>query len=271
MYMDSSKINKVSILSFIAVCFFSLPLSAQEADVPDSAACRIELICEIGDLDVWIDGKHVGQTPIHTVRLEEGTHTLRVRHPDPAEWLNRDWERKIFLKPGTKKRFTVKFSRAYWIGSDPSEASVYYGLRYLGETPLTVEIPPDSMSYVIIRKPGFEDYRFGLDAGRSALIQVSLRSKFAHLNGSKDSPRLNKKWIITSSVAALICGGLGYYFQTKADRAYDRYLNASHPEEMNRHFNDAETFDRYTGVCYGLGEVSLGISIFFLIHGVRSN
>ena len=87
----------------------------------------------------------------------------------------------------------------------------------------------------------------------------------------ENSLRLTKKWIAIGGIVAVLCGGLGYHFKAKADRAYENYLRSSHPKSMNRYYNDAVTFDRYTGVFYGMAEVSLGLSLFFFIRSCDSN
>ena len=242
-------------------------LSSQVNENQDSTSSWIELECDVPGLDVWLNNAFVGQTPISPMAAAPGTHTLRVSHPDPTAWLARDWERTFTLESGDRRRFVAAFPRTYWIGSDPSDAAVTLGSRSLGVTPLVLSISPDSLRFVVLKKMGYDTYRLGPDWNQASLINVRLIKTSVDLGVAKDSPRLNKRWILVGTAAALICGGIGYYFKVKADRAYDRYLSSSHPDDMNHHFSRAEHYDRLTGIFYGVGEASLGITLFFAIRG----
>lgn len=267
--MDLLKKNSRVKLGFLGIIFFALPGYAQIENFPDSNRCWVELRCKVSGLDVWVDGEKAGQTPL-TLALIPGTHMLRVRHPDYSDWLSCDWKRKIVLNERERKVLVVQFPKKFWVGSNPPGATVFNDDRLLGKTPLLVELPPGSPAFLALIKSGYESSRIGLDRSPSSMIHVQLRKEFLKQSGGRYSPRLKKKWIVASSVVAILSGVAGYYFKVRADRAYERYLNSNHPDRMDRYFSDAMTFDRLTGVFYGLGELSLGVSLFLLIHGVRS-
>ena len=271
MCTGSNKRHRLVGLWFLGSFFSALPALAQITPYPDSTRCWVELRCEVSGLGVLLDGEKVGQTPLPLLPVEEGHHTLQVRHPDPSNWLSRDWKREVFLKAGERRVFVVQFSKMYWVGSDPPGASVFSGDRKLGMTPLVVELPPGDPGFLVLRKEGYEDRRVDLGLISSSLIHVKLGTGGLRGEWSKGSFRLKKGWTIGSGVVAVLSGVAGYYFKSRADRAYDRYMKAGHPDQMDRYFNDAESFDKLSGVFYGLGEVSLGVSLFFIIRGVWSN
>lgn len=255
-------------LWFLGSLFFTLPVFAQGESLPDSARCWVELRCGFSGLEVWLDGERVGQTPLPLLSMNAGRHTLRVRHPDPSDWLSRDWKMGVLLEVGERRVLVVQFPKIYWVGSDPPGASVFWDDRRLGKTPTVVELPPGDLGFLILRKAGYEDHRVDLRLSQSSLIHVQLGAM--RLRGGDGSPRLRKEWVIGSGVVALLSGVAGYYFKHRADGAYDKYMRSGHPDEMDRHFNDSVSFDKLSGIFYGLGEVSLGVSLFFFMRGVWS-
>jgi hypothetical protein len=267
MYMALSKIDRF--LPILACLLFLVhPAIAQQEGHADTTQCRIDLICDISGLDVWLDGVSAGQTPLTGLTVKAGTYTLRVSHPDPTDWLGRDWEQTVSLGPGETKQLTVSFPTSYWIGTIPGEAAVSIDGRYAGDTPMVLTIPPDSLEFVVVQKPGYEDYVLDSSWADASLIQIRLKQIPVDLGMDKESFRLSKAWIIAGGAVAVLCGGLGYYFKVRSDRAYEKYMRASHPEDMDRYFSEVEHFDRLTGIFYGIGEVSLGISLVLTIQGV---
>jgi len=264
--MALSKINRL--VPILACLLLVKPSVAQEEDRSDTTQCRIDLVCDISGLDVWLDGISVGQTPLTELTVEPGSHTLRVSHPDPTDWLGRDWVQTVSLQVGESKKLTVSFPTSYWIGTIPGEAAVHIDGRYAGDTPMTLTIPSDSLEFIVVKKPGYEDYVLDSSQADASLIQIRLKQIPIDLGMEKESFRLSKTWIIAGGAVAVLCGGLGYYFKVRSDRAYEKYMRASHPEDMDRYFSEVEHFDRLTGIFYGIGEVSLGISLVFTIQGV---
>jgi len=261
------KTNKlVPILA--SLLFLTQPAVAQEEDSTDTTQCRIVLNCDVSGLQVWLDGVSVGQTPLAELTVEAGTHMLRVSHPDPTDWIARDWESAVSLQAGERKQLTVTFPTSYWIGTVPGEAAIHIDGRYAGVTPMIMNIPSDSLEFIVIQKSGYEDYVLDSHWANASLIQIRLKQIPVDLGTEKESFRLSKTWIIAGGAVAVLCGGLGYYFKVRSDRAYEKYMRASHPDDMDRHFSEVEHFDRLTGIFYGIGEVSLGISLVFTIQGI---
>ena len=263
--------KKIRFLSlyFLWGVFFCIPLYAQLGNVPDSIRCYVELRCNIQGLNVRLDGEKVGKTPLPLLSLRKGAHTISVEHPNRMDWLYRDWKKNYFIKAGERKIITVQFPSIYWIGSYPSGASILYDGRLVGESPLLVRLPPDSIGLLTLKKPGYEDYRINLDRLQRSMLNVHLKKTGLKEGWNRRSLRLKKQWIAVGCVAAILSGVAGYYFKKRADRAYEKYLHSGHPDEMERHFNNAVTYDKLTGVFYGLGEVSFGISLFFFIRVYR--
>jgi hypothetical protein len=227
----------------------------------------VELRCSIPGLNVWLNGQKLGQTPIPPFLVKSGLCTLRVEHPDASDWLYRDWERSVVLKGGQKEVFDVTFIETVWVGSNPSGASVYDRDRILGKTPLGIPFTPDSSRFITLMMPGYENGKIELRDGPYSRFDIQLKEKIAEGRGQKGRLELKKGWMIACGAAALVAGAVGIYCEKRADRAYAAYLKSGRPDAMERHFRDTATFDKLTGIFYGLGEVSLGVSLFFLIRG----
>ena len=67
---------------------------------------------------------------------------------------------------------------------------------------------------------------------------------------------------ITALTVCLISTASAYYYISEADAAYDRYLYAGNPDEMNRFFQQSKTFDRRAGYSFLIFETSFFISLF---------
>lgn len=264
--MDLRKINKFFGIGFFLTVFFWLPASGQTESSRDSV-CTVELRCSIPGLNVWLNGQKLGQTPLPPFFVKAGLCTLRVEHPDASDWLHRDWERSIILRGGQKEVLDVTFTEHVWLGSNPSGASVYDGDRIVGKTPLDVPLTPDRSRFLTLMMQGYENRKIDIRDGQRPTFYIQLKEKIAEGMGHKRSPEFKKGWMIACGAAALVAGAVGIYCKKRADRAYAAYLKSGRPDAMDRHFRDTVTFDKLTSVFYGLGEVSFGVSLFFLIQG----
>lgn len=211
-----------------------------------------------------MDGRPVGETPLEPLPLSAGTHTVRVEHPRPQDWLERDWERSVDLAAGETVLVEVRFPGVVWVASDPQGAAVFADGALANPTPAVAALDPDSVRDVILLSPGYRELRFSAAAPVPSVIFGKLKPVPDAPGGARRGP--GKGWIIGSAVVAAVSGILGYYFRWRADRAYEAYRHDVLPESMNRHFEDAVSFDRLSGWCYGTGEISLGVSLTLFIH-----
>lgn len=81
---------------------------------------------------------------------------------------------------------------------------------------------------------------------------------------SNDSYKTNKlswnKKRVLGTVLMVSCGVLSYYCHEQAESYYSRYLHSGSIEQMNKHFDRAEKYDRYKGIA------SIGVEIGFLLN-----
>ncbi|MFQ6675887.1 MAG: hypothetical protein ACE5LH_06025 [Fidelibacterota bacterium] len=67
---------------------------------------------------------------------------------------------------------------------------------------------------------------------------------------------------VSSATTALAAAIVAYRYMSRADAAYQRYLHAGDPDEMNRLFGRAQSFDRKAGISLAVFEVSFAIAVY---------
>ena len=258
--MDSSpRIERVIVCLLLAIVFAGQAGLAQSAD-----SCSVRLYCQHAGLRVWADDRHAGTTPSACFPLPAGTHTLRAEHPRTQDWLTRDWVRSVELEAGEVFEEEIRFSRVVWVGSNPQGAELYEDASLAGRTPTVVAMDGDSLRDLTLVMPGYRSLRLWMEDPLPSSIHGSLIPYT--LEQERTRTKLKRGWIVGSAVLGVVSGILGYYFRWRADRAYEAYREAMRPETMDRAFDDAVRFDRWSGWCYGTGEVSLGVSLTLFIR-----
>ena len=272
--MGLVKRNKFGKCCTIVFLFCSLQAGCSQFTEPDSLACWIEIRCDIPDLNICLDDRSIGKTPLPGYAVSPGEHTIRVQHPDPLDWLSRDWELTFSIRKDENRILIVRFDRVYWIGSSPSDANIFSGDHLLGKTPASVTLPDEHSGGITLEHPGYRSRNIDLTKQNSRILHVLLeKTGIDETIQSPPRPFLvsKKYWIIGGGIAALASGIAGYYYKDRAEKAYQNYLISGHPETMDRYFNDSKRYDTYSGVLYGIGEISLGITLLLSIWGSPKN
>lgn len=65
--------------------------------------------------------------------------------------------------------------------------------------------------------------------------------------------------------AGLLAAGLGYYFQSEADKTYEDYEAAVTMEDAKKYYDDTESLDKRSQLCYGIGGALVGFAILHKI------
>jgi hypothetical protein len=266
--MDLFKKNKVCLIVLVWI-MGSLSLRAQTLQPADSTT-GLSIRCEFSGLSVWVEDSLVGHTPLELISLRQGDYSVRVQHPDPSDWLSRDWEETVGLNPGQVKELVITFPDYVWVGSMPIGATVSRRDEILGMTPLLVRRLQTQGDKLIIKKDGYQDHVLYLGDISESRISIQLFANGPNRDISKPSPRLKKGWIIGLGAFGLVSGIAGYYFKDRAERAYGKYMKTGDPDKMDRHFDEVIKFDKLSGVFYGIGEVSISVSLVLSIRNVAS-
>ncbi len=126
------------------------------------------------DANVHIDGKPAGKTPLH-VQLSAGTYQIEVsanRH--------KTWTSELVVHPGQPQVLdNIRLQPAdatLLVQTDPSGANVMLDNRYLGQSPLKIQVSPDIQHEIQITKAGYENAsrKVKLASASSTKIDVTL-------------------------------------------------------------------------------------------------
>lgn len=223
-------------------------------------------------LVVRIDGEFVGRTPLGVKPLPAGRHEVQVTHPDRDSWLERDWVEEIEILPDDTLRLAVRFTRSYSINSQPYGATVLLDGMEAGETPLHFTLPEETTREVRLTLAGYQDTTFTIGSEARQFYEITLRRDLEYDMESKvEGMRLEKrakfkKRALVALGVAVASGAAAFYFRNKADNSFDRYLETGDPQIFNRHFDDAEKFDKFAAVSFGTFQISFIVSFYYFLR-----
>jgi|GEM_PF-5694094 len=108
-------------------------------------------------------------------------------------------------------------------------------------------------------------------AAKGRVPATGKAGKFSPMVGVPEKPQASfgRTWKWRFGIAAALSGISALAFKQMADRSFERYSRAGHPDDMNRHFKKAELFDRISGGCYLLAELNLGAAVYSLYREIR--
>lgn len=129
------------------------------------------------DALVFIDGHYAGKTPLEKSDVATGRHAISITK-EGFEKI----DRVVNLKKGSVSKYSfslVKLEKKGLLSvkSNPSGASVYLGLTYLGETPLKDVSVPLGQNRIRIEKEDHIDYYSGveIEAGKTFSVNANLK------------------------------------------------------------------------------------------------
>lgn len=67
---------------------------------------------------------------------------------------------------------------------------------------------------------------------------------------------------VVSAAASVTAVVLAYRHMSRADAAYDRYLNAGQPSQMDRFFNQATDHDKKAGISLVIFELFFAVTVY---------
>jgi len=120
---------------------------------------------------VFVDGNYEGTTPYKGI-FPPGIHTLRMTHPDYAEY-----ETTFFLQPLESKELNIQMGALSLlsVSSDPAGASVYLNDIWMGYTNLDIASVSSGSSYAVrIVKDGYEPYETSVVIHQDTRIHADL-------------------------------------------------------------------------------------------------
>ncbi len=219
-------------------------------------------------LEVLIDGKPVGRTPLEVVAISPGRHKLVVEHPNRHNWNEHDFMREIEIAGSDTLDVRVIFQHSYSINSRPFGATVFVQNEKAGETPTRILLQDQEVAEVGLQKVGYRDTTFTVGETDQRLFNIVLLPKpdLQPALGRDVAKKTSKKLPFLATLGvSLAAGGLALYFRTKADDRFEQYQRTGDPREFDRLFDDAKRFDKFAAASFGVFQVSFALSFFFFL------
>jgi len=257
----------------LVVSAFLLALACPEvtsADAPDAG--RVVVLSDPRGLEVFVDGRSSGRTPLELGIPAPGRHTIRVRHPLERNWPARDMKFEVDVEAGACDTVFAKFGGILFVDSGPSPVEVYLDGRRAGETPILLRGLSPGPHTLRSSVPGYSTWKDSLsltispgEFRRISLPHVAPARQ--DLGGQGRGGWLGRSRTLTISSAVIaISSGVGAYLAKKAaDRAYESYLRSGNPEKMDLYFRRAERYDRIASGMWMLSEIGFVATFYFAI------
>ncbi len=251
----------------------SWPVAAlpQEA-IPDTTWGLISVESGISGLPVLLDGKRIGHTPLQFFRVAPGTYTLVVKRSPRHSWLYPDWVRKFEIDAGDTLTFRATFNRIFFVRSHPFGARVYLNGRFLGTTPLTFDAGDTVTVRLTLEKEGYSPAVVLWEPSDDNRINVILEpindfwmDQERARRELKKRRRRQRKLAWISGGVSILAGTAAVLFKKQADRAYADYQKTANPDRMQRYLAEAEKYDRYSNITFGVFQVSFGLGFYFFL------
>jgi len=241
--------------------------SAHPQAIPDSV--RFNVTSDVKGLYVYLDGERIGRTPVAGYRIATGPHEIRVASPYGTAWNQPDFSSSFVAVPEIEYQFRAVFERNILINSIPFGAEVYIDDLLMGRTPLQISERGNELR---LSKIGFQDYSLPLKRIETLSHLVRLVPDPEWVRMRKDEIQIKQKRIsrrrkmmFASMGFAALAGLSTIHFRSKGNSAYSDYLQAAHPDMMNRYYDRAEKFDRIAGVTYALFEFGFVATGYFFL------
>ena len=126
---------------------------------------------------VFIDGHYAGKTPLDKSDVAAGQHAITITK-EGFETLNR----VVNLKKDSVSKYAFALKKLEKKGTisvktNPEGASVYLGITYLGESPLTNIVVPLGQNRIRIEKEDHVDYYAGFEIEQGKPVTVNAKLK----------------------------------------------------------------------------------------------
>ena len=133
---------------------------------------------------VYINGEYIGKTPIKNYKLLEGTYTLEIALPNYKEH-----KETVTIMPGETTDINVTLISIGFlsINSEPSGAEIFIDGKYIGKTPLEIEVTTGNHT-LTLTKDEYEQYftNLTLNIGERKEITVKLIPTFGYISVKSD-------------------------------------------------------------------------------------
>jgi len=226
-------------------------------------------------LRIVIDDTLTIMSNFQAIELEAGWHDVSILNPKRGTWNYNDSKTLVHIVAKDTTIIVPEFSIPLSIQTDPFDAQVYLNEKWLGTTPLHIDLSPSTSGTLFLRKELFLPISIPLDSINSGTINVSLppnhhEQALFHQTFEQNRREYKRQKITTLSLMAVtLCSGFATaYFNDQAEQHYEKYLQTGNISQTDNHYRNAQKYDRYAAVSLGVFEVSFAFSFYFLIKTV---
>lgn len=259
-------------------------LLASSSGAPDSTRAPSWIAVETrpSGLRVTIGAIEAGWSPLAPTRIASGRVTVRAYPRDSRRFNPAVDGVTLDAAPGETLRVALDLRPHPLLQSKPSAAVSLLSLRApgpdsaVGETPLRLAPAILELRRLRFEAAGFADsvvagaWLLETAGGGSGSVSVTLRSLGLPPPPPPPRPSLfGRRWLQWSLVGAgaILTGGAAL-LRHEGDRAYDRYLEASAPREIEREYDRTIRYDRWSAASLGTGQVLFTAGLFLLVTGL---
>jgi hypothetical protein len=226
-------------------------------------------------IEIHINNKSIGYTPLPIIALQPGDYIVSATHPNPYLWGNLDWQDSIQIIPGDTIIIQPEFKTIFSIRTNPFGASVFLNDEFKGNTPLSILLNSHKNYRLLVKKDGFKDYLVDQKQIKNNFLNLNLVQNHIQLDLNEFEQQKHRKAkhryrAVTYSLWGLsILTGLStVYLKDQADDKYQQYLVAGSLSEMNKYYNEAKKYDRYTYISVGVLQGFFVLSFYFLLKSL---
>ena len=227
-------------------------------------------------IEIRLNNKSIGYTPLPIIALKPGDYNISAIHPSPYRWGNIDWQDSIHVIANDTILTQPEFKTLFSIRSNPFGAAIFLNDEFKGNTPLSILLNSHKNFQLLVKKHGFKDYLIDLKQTKNNFLNLNLVQNKGQLVLNKFEQQKHRKAkhcyrLMTYSLWGLsILTGLStVYLKDQADEKYKQYLVAGSLSEMNKYFNEAKKYDRYTYVTLGVLQGFFVLSFYFLMKSLN--
>lgn len=240
------------------------------------AAGYLKIISDSSGIELRLNNKLLGYTPLPIISLRPGNYQLCALHPNPYLWGNLDWQDSIQIIANDTLIVQPKIKTFLFIRTDPFGAEIFLNNERQGETPLAILLNSDNNpQQMLIKKEGYKDYPVNLGEMSNNYLTVNLSPNnrltnldAIHLQEQIHLKRRYRKLSYGFWGLSIITGLTTVYLKDQADNKYQQYLVAGSLSEMNNYYNESKRFDRYSYVSLGLLQGCFVLSFYFLMKSL---
>lgn len=266
--MFSIGLRLISILLCLTHLFSSTISTAAGYSQTEPAQGFVSIHATRPGLAIIIDDAFVGFTPLEDYPLATGPHTVLVRHPTRANWLDPDWTQEVVVSSNDTVRLDVVLKVSYSITSVPYGAEILSNGQVLGQTPFSMRLDVDELRDIRVHMEGYEEVALNLGSSTQRFFRLALEPESAQIDPRAYQVPVRSRsntLLYTTSALALASGAVALYFRNRGDSAYEDYRSTGEPALFNKHYDRAKTFDKYAAVSFGVFQISFVTSFYLYL------